>query len=94
MDDDKTVAELRLPPAVDLTSVKLIAEEIAAKRGSPLEIDAGDVMRLGGLGVQLLLSAQRSWEDDGIPVKITKWSDVFQRDIEQLGAPIELTSQG
>jgi chemotaxis protein CheX len=83
----------KLPPAVDISSAKAIVADLSQRRGTPLAIDASDVGRIGGLGLQVLLSAKASWDQDGVALKFTKWSDAFERDIALLGAPIELSSE-
>ncbi len=92
MDETTEPAEYKLPPAVDLSSAKMIAADLVERRGNALSIDASDVGRTGGLGLQVLLSAKKSWEDDGVALTFSKWSDAFERDITLLGAPIELSS--
>lgn len=94
MEETPEPVEYKLPPAVDLSSAKAIAADLLEKRGTALAIDATDVGRIGGLGLQVLLSAKKSWEDDGVALTFTKWSDAFERDITLLGAPIELSSEG
>ncbi|MFT3732411.1 MAG: STAS domain-containing protein [Hyphomicrobium sp.] len=42
-----------------------IKDQLLARRGSPLVVDAGQVRRTGMQALQLLIAAARSWQADG-----------------------------
>ncbi|MEO1490641.1 MAG: STAS domain-containing protein [Pseudomonadota bacterium] len=94
MEETKDTTEFKLPPAVDMSSAKMIAADLCEKRGAPLTIDASDVTRIGGLGLQVLIAAKASWDADGVPLTFANGSEAFQRDIALLGAPIDLSPEG
>ena len=56
---------LRLPEMLDITAAQPLAGEFLAARGADLTIDASSVQRLGGLCLQVLLSAQATWAAEG-----------------------------
>lgn len=79
-------AGLRLPQVLDLRSATSLARDLLAMRGAPLRLDASGVERLGGLGLQVLLSAQRTWRSDGLAFVLADPSDAFRADCATLGA--------
>ena len=82
---------LRLPVALDLGSAASLAAELSALRGAALRLDASGVDRLGGLGLQVLLSAQLTWRNDGAEFALVDPSDAFRADWAALGgAPDDL----
>jgi chemotaxis protein CheX len=80
-------ADLRLPPLMDLRSAASLARDLLARRGAPVRLDASAVERLGGLGLQVLLSARLTWRADGIEFIVADPSEAFQADCAALGAP-------
>jgi len=56
---------LLLPPVLDLRSAADVKAAFLSARGQALRVDASAVERLGGLGLQILLSAVRTWQADG-----------------------------
>lgn len=88
-------AALRLTEVLDITAARPLAAELLALRGSPLIIDASGVQRLGGLCLQVLLSAQSTWSADGHDFSVTQPSPEFADSVAQFGAPeLALTQQG
>lgn len=74
---------LSLPPVVDVASVAALRSAILEHVEHDLEIDAGAVERIGGLGIQLLLSAEKMWAAQGKTLAIVAASPAF-RDIHRL----------
>lgn len=89
MDENEKFETVTLPAALDYSSAKSVAEDLIAKRGSPIEIDANLVTRVGGLGLQVLLAAQKTWHSEGLELKIINRSDSFERDLTLLGDPLK-----
>lgn len=56
---------LELAPRLDLKAVADLQDEILARRGGDLVLDAGKVQHLGAIALQLIRSAARTWADDG-----------------------------
>jgi chemotaxis protein CheX len=56
-------------------------------RGGPIEIDASQVERLGGLCLQVLLSARQTWAADGHSARLSQTSPAFDDYWALFGAP-------
>ena len=69
---DEQGAVVRLPDVLDVKSADPLLRELLASRGQPIALDASGVQRLGGLGLQVLLSAQATWRADGHSLQITE----------------------
>ncbi len=72
---------------MDLRSVQALARELLALRGQQISLDASRVARLGGLGLQVLLSARLTWRADKVGFGLADASDAFKADCALLGAP-------
>ena len=59
---------------------------LLARRGEPLALGASAVERLGGLSLQVLLSAARSWAADGHQLIVSPVSDAFVEQCRAFGA--------
>jgi chemotaxis protein CheX len=77
---------IELPPILDLKAAAKLLEEFTNSRGGALDIDASKVQRLGGLCLQVLLSAQRSWTVDGKPFRVVDPSADFVEGAKAFGA--------
>ncbi len=55
---------LKLPAILDLKAAAPLAAAFLARRGGDIIVDAGEVQRLGGQCLQVLLAAQMSWRED------------------------------
>ena len=77
---------LSLPETLDLKAAAPLAADLLALRGQPLAVDAGEVKRLGGLCLQVLLSAHKTWEADGAAFAIHNPSPAFAEGWVQFGA--------
>jgi anti-anti-sigma regulatory factor len=75
-----------LPAAINTANVVELRNALAERRGAPLGIDASAVERIGGLGLQLLLSASRTWSGDGQVFSILNPSQAFTEMLRLTGA--------
>ena len=78
---------IRLPATIDRYASLRLADELLAERGRPVRLDASQVIRLGALALQVLLSASRSWATDGQRFIVEAPSDVFKTAMARFGAP-------
>ena len=85
-------ASLKLRPILDLTAAEPLKAEFLALRGQPVSIDASDVDRIGGLCLQVLMSAHKTWSRDAMPFAFGKSSPGFEDCMAQLGASSFLSS--
>jgi chemotaxis protein CheX len=85
--DADDVATLVLPSVLDLKAVGGLHADLLAVRGRPLTLDASQVSRLGGLGLQVLLAARTTWVEDAQPFSVINPSVDFAGALELFGAP-------
>lgn len=84
---DTTPVVLTLPPVLDLKAAESLKAQLLAHRGRVLVLDASGVERLGGLCLQVLLSARRLWARDEINLRLATPSDSFSSQWAAFGAP-------
>ncbi len=77
---------LALPPVLDIAAVAPLCEQLLALRGAPLRLDGSGVERLGGLGLQVLLAACRTWAEDGQPIQLAAPSPALADQLAAFGA--------
>lgn len=76
-----------LPPILDLPAAAPLAKELLAARGAAISIDASQVERFGALCLQVLLSAQKTWADDGKRLFVVSPSVAFTQGLARFGFP-------
>jgi chemotaxis protein CheX len=77
---------VELPPVLGLNEAAPLCAQLRALRGQPLMVEASHVERIGGLCLQVLLSARKTWAFDGIPMAIANSSSAFKEAVALLGA--------
>ena len=77
---------VQLAETLDLKAAAPLRGMLIEARGAPVEIDASGVQRLGGLCLQLLLSAKATWATDGHPFVISAASLAFAEGARRMGA--------
>ena len=86
-------AIVRLRPVLNVTSAMATARQFLELRGRNIRVDASQVQHLGGQTVQILLSACRSWAEDGNAFAIAECSEKFIDDLKLFGfAPHQFTA--
>lgn len=78
-------ATLALAPRLDLPAAAPLAEALKARRGADLALDAGGVAQIGGLAVQVLRAAARSWAEDGRALTFENASSELEDQLALLG---------
>jgi len=81
---------LLLEPVLDLKAATPLQSALLGRRGQALEIDASAVERLGGLCLQVLISAHKTWGDDGVPLHVAPRSEAFTEALRLFGATTRL----
>ena len=81
---DAAPVVLTLSPVLDLTAAEPLKAELLAHRGRVLVVDASGVERLGGLCLQVLLSALSLWRQDEIEVIRQRFDKLAQK-----GKPVD-----
>jgi len=77
---------VRLPEILDLRAAAPLARELSSLRGVPVTLDASHVTRIGGLCLQVLLSAQMTWRADDIALSLARPSTAFLESAIAFGA--------
>ena len=81
---------LYLPRRMDADAAVRLMEELLERKHQAISVDASNVQQLSTLCVQVLLSARKCWERDGLGFAVTNPSTAFQESIRLLGADILL----
>ncbi len=76
---------LKLPAVLDLNAAAPLRSDLLALRGGPVEIDASQVQRIGGLCLQVLMAAKATWANDGKPFEIVSTSAPFLESLKLFG---------
>jgi chemotaxis protein CheX len=85
--DQPAVATLLLEPVLDLGAAERLHARLTELRGQPLDIDASQVERLGGLCLQVLISARNTWRAEGLSAVIGQPSSAFEDAWAMFAAP-------
>lgn len=80
---------LKLAAALDFRAAAPLRNELIALRGRPVEIDGGEVERIGAQCVQVLVSAARTWADDGVAFAIVRRSEEMVSALRYMGVHAE-----
>lgn len=87
MSEPQAAAVVSLPQVLDLQAAEPLRAELMALRGRPLTLDASQVTRLGGLCLQVLLSARKIWAEDGHSLTVDQPTSGFSEQLAAFGAP-------
>jgi anti-anti-sigma regulatory factor len=74
-----------LPAALDADGAVRLANVLPDLRYAPLTLDASAMRRIGAQGLQVLLSAARSWRGDGAPLTLINLGDEALGQIRAMG---------
>jgi anti-anti-sigma regulatory factor len=88
----RAAAALRLPASLDLPAARPLAAALLERRGQPVTIDASAVGQVGAQCIQVLLSAKRTWEADGVPLSIVNCAPRMIEDLKLIGIERTLAS--
>ena len=80
-------AVLALPAVLDIQSAEALRVQLLASRGQSLTLDGSAVERLGGLCLQVLLSARQTWAAEGHDLVVAPASEAFTDQWNAFGAP-------
>jgi chemotaxis protein CheX len=86
-------AAIVLPAVLDIQSAEALRVQLLGARGGPLTLDGSAVERLGGLCLQVLLSARRTWVADGHSLVVDPASEAFTDQWNAFGAPAMAAGQ-
>ncbi|RYE64772.1 MAG: STAS domain-containing protein [Oxalobacteraceae bacterium] len=83
-----------LPAVLDLAYAEPLRAQLLALRGQAVVVDGSAVDRLGGLCLQVLISAQQTWANDGRSLVIDQVSEAFANQWNAFGAAIAAPALG
>lgn len=78
-------ANIRLPDRLGLAQARALADQLLAKRGANLTVDASDVQHLGAQCAQVLVAARATWRSDARSFSIVGESAAFAEGTRLLG---------
>lgn len=81
-----SAATLVLASVLDMRAAAPLKAELTAHASTPLDLDASQVERVGGLCAQQLIAAATAWRGAGLAFRITNASLAFSEDVARLGA--------
>ena len=84
---DSQAPDMILPASLDIQQAAPLQARLLALRGQAVTLDGSAVERLGGLCLQVLLSAQCTWIGDGQALRISPVSEALARQWTAFGAP-------
>jgi chemotaxis protein CheX len=85
---------LELPEVLDIKAATPLAVEFLSLRGRPILVNASRVRQLGGLCLQVLLSAAKTWRIDESSFALVNPSTDFTEGLARLGISVaELAGQ-
>jgi chemotaxis protein CheX len=88
------VTSIQLPANLDLGGAAALAVQLLEARGSELALDASGVQRLTGIGLEVLIAAQKQWRSDGCAFSVSGWTDPVLQTLQTLGAVPAYLSEG
>ena len=83
---------ITLPAVLDIQQAEPLRAQLLALRGASVTLDGSGVERLGGLCLQVLISAQQTWARDGHSLILDRVSEDFANQWNAFGA--EAIEQG
>jgi chemotaxis protein CheX len=94
MTNETTPNPINLPTVLDIRAVTALKTELLERRGQDVTLDATGVERLGGLCLQVLLAAIKTWKVDGHALIFLNVSEALREQWQGFGAsPDELVAQ-
>ncbi|MEM1429508.1 MAG: STAS domain-containing protein [Pseudomonadota bacterium] len=79
------VESYALPAKLDLSAAGALARDLLARRGTALTLDASGVTHIGTPGLQVLLSACKTWEADAAQLTLTNFSASLAEQLAPMG---------
>lgn len=87
-------ALISLAPVLNSAAAAGLTSDFLSVRGQPVQVDAGEVTQIGGLCLQVLLSAGMTWASDNVAFALTPVSQTLRDQASLLGADLIFDSEG
>ncbi|MGD1883082.1 MAG: STAS domain-containing protein [Paracoccaceae bacterium] len=86
---------VKLRPRLDLVSAPdLLADLMSADKTGPLEVDAGEVIHLGALGLQILIASGLETKAAGGQMRLRHVGDDLEEQLHVSGLTIQNIEEG
>ena len=82
---EKAPAIIELRGVLNVTAALPTAKQFIEHRGRDIFVDGANVQHLGGQGLQILLSALRTWTEDGLSFVLGNCSEKMIADLKLFG---------
>jgi chemotaxis protein CheX len=79
---------INLPASLDFDAAGPLLDQIKRAKGSDLELNASRVARLGVACLQVMLSAEKTWKEDGHSLRVTDRSSAIDDFLRLMGADL------
>ena len=80
-----STAQICLPERLDFASCGDLYHELIQARGQALELSCAGVAHVGAPGLQLLVSAERQWQQDDLMCSFKDVSPAMRQGLHRLG---------
>lgn len=92
--DSPQTAEFELPPRLDTDTAPELREDLIALRGAALRLDGSEVGHLGARCLAVLISAAKTWREDGYGLSMTSPSEPLEIGLARMGCALsDITAQ-
>lgn len=81
---------LKLGGRLDSAAAAQLKQNLVARRGTDLTVDASGVSSLGAMSAQVLLAAMQAWRQDGRTLNIGNASAPFSESLRLMGMTADL----
>lgn len=81
---------LKLNGRLDSAAAARLKQDLVARHGADLTVDAGGVASIGAMSAQVLLAAAQAWRQDGRSLKIGNASAPFSEGLRLMGMTADL----
>jgi len=84
---------LDLPETMDLRATASLSAKLLAHQGNQILLNGSKVKKVGAQCLQILVSAARMWERDGVPFALAEPSEELRKSLAVAGIGIETFSE-
>ena len=83
-----TAVSIALPESLDFDAAGPLLDQIKSAKGADLELNASRVSRLGVACLQVMLSAEKTWREEGHALRLTERSPAIDDFLRLMGADL------
>jgi anti-anti-sigma regulatory factor len=79
------VNNFKLPEVLNRSNANKISEQILTLVGSELSVDASSLRDLSAMGLEMLISSKKQWQQDGLSFEIINWPEAILVEMSSIG---------